>query len=501
MLLGLPVLGNDQRCDHCSGPRAPSDPFGLHYASCRPLHTPRHDRIRDIIAHFLRRRLPPGSVVLECDLDASAQPSIADTRRPVDVGYFSVASQEWTFLDVVVSGDAPPSCWASIRRGDPLPSSVLAAHARDAKRRAQCATRTTGVLPLAFGAFGGTDPATRRALLAVHAAGAEMSTAHDPPGSLLARLQLSIWRQLACAVYRRRCGRDPTDARPSRVPTWRREVWRSRQINHPSPVEPHTPRPRATLPCTPTPQRRPRSLPPSSRTPHDPHTTRRPPPTIHAPITTRHSHVLAICESLALMGAALSIDQSFYDAHPRHSWICNTMYSAEQHCRNNALASFESVAAEVATCLLRATDALRARLQTDTAFPISAPIRTLILSGPDQTSHDALQCNNLLASRPRTTRLLAEWVDCMASANAPAPAVSWLTSLSPAWADESSSEATHSSTASSRSTSCSTRSLNPRDSRAGPAGASVLSRARNPLPISSTCGTSQSGSESDCGVL
>lgn len=128
------------------------DPFGLHYASCRPLHTPRHDRIRDIIAHFLlRRRLPPGSVVLECDLDASAQPSIADTRRPVDVGYFSVASQEWTFLDVVVSGDAPPSCWASIRRGDPLPSSVLAAHARDAKRRAQCATRTTGVLPLAFG--------------------------------------------------------------------------------------------------------------------------------------------------------------------------------------------------------------------------------------------------------------------------------------------------------------------------------------------------------------
>ena len=248
-------------------------------------------------------------------------------------------------------------------------------------------------------------------------------------------------------------------------------------------------------------QRRPRSLPPSSRTPHDPHTTRRPPPTIHAPITTRHSHVLAICESLALMGAALSIDQSFYDAHPRHSWICNTMYSAEQHCRNNALASFESVAAEVATCLLRATDALRARLRTDTAFPISAPIRTLILSGPDQTSHDALQCNNLPASRPRTTRLLAEWVDCMASANAPAPAVSWLTSLSPAWADESSSEATHSSTASSRSTSCSTRSLNPRDSRAGPAGASVLSRARNPLPISSTCGTSQSGSESDCGVL
>lgn len=64
------------------------------------------------------------------------------------------------------------------------------------------------VTPLAFGAFGGVDAATRAALAAMQGV---LSDGGAPlrPGHLLGRAQIAIWRPLALAICRRRRACEP----------------------------------------------------------------------------------------------------------------------------------------------------------------------------------------------------------------------------------------------------------------------------------------------------
>ena len=149
--------------------------------------TPRHDRTRDIIAHFLIARLPRGSVVMESGVDAAGAPvPSTDGTRPVDVGYYNTVLQSWHHFDVVFSGTLTGAPRVPLGGVDGLPQSLLAAHARANKIAAQRVHRVAGVTPLAFGAFGGVDAPTRRAIAAMQGVGADVSGTPVRPGYLLA---------------------------------------------------------------------------------------------------------------------------------------------------------------------------------------------------------------------------------------------------------------------------------------------------------------------------
>ena len=221
LLLGLPVLPLDHRCQHCrralpsAADALPFDPYGSHYTGCCTVATTRHNRIRDVLACLLRRGLPHASVVTEKTLDSFDRPVDAGRGlRPVDIGYYLADEDRWVLLDITVRGvshrSPPPRALASTiaSRLNGVRESPVAVRARRDKANAQRQRGYEAVAPLAFGAYGGVDSATREAFRM-------MTTAlrrHDralSPTYIMARTQYAIWSVLTTAIARRRTA-DPT---------------------------------------------------------------------------------------------------------------------------------------------------------------------------------------------------------------------------------------------------------------------------------------------------
>jgi len=458
LLLGLRVLSDAQRCRTCRRSND-ADPLGHHYAMCPTMATPRHDRTRDIIAHFLISRLPRGSVVMESGVDAAGAPvPSTDGTRPVDVGYYSTATQSWFHYDVVFSGVLAGAPHVPLAGHHALPQSLLAAHARSLKVAAQRAHGVTFVAPLAFGAFGGVDGATRRAIAAMQAVGADMSGTPVRPGYLLARLQLAIWRQLAIGVYRRRCADVPRDARAARpYRTSQRAPWSTQRFNlQYSPVVPPTPLTLASPSCAAPP-----APPAASPSP------RRPQAATRGPRTVGHagSYIANACESLALMAAAVRAAPDALRRHRRRRCIEEFIHDAERRCGDTLAVSWTSIVDETFARLTPARMQAHALTFADLMdFPLPRDICQPLLAD------NSPPCDG--PATRRGTRMpqssLRTWIVVMTSNDVPAPLVSWIMRLHSRWVNTqstSSSRSSRSSTSSPASGRC-----NPRGSRDSSSG-------------------------------
>jgi hypothetical protein len=221
LLLGLPVIPMTVNCRSCCTrtTQAPVvDPYGMHYATCRATLTPRHTRVRDVLASVLRWALAHSAVVTERVPDGTGAPvAPGDGPRPIDVGYLDPVSEQWCLFDIIIRGKVDDSMIHALPAiGTGGPASLLASAGRaDKQRTLQASGFAPRVSPLSFGAFGGIDAQTRSALDAMHsillAGGCEVA-----PSFLTGRVQFAIWRQLCVSVYRAVHGEAPTEQRPPR---------------------------------------------------------------------------------------------------------------------------------------------------------------------------------------------------------------------------------------------------------------------------------------------
>lgn len=193
IMIGASFVDPTVRCSACSD-RPLLTPQGTHAVSCKHIMYPRHNGARDALYRQLKSALGTDAVTRETTVGTDGEPVAADGgTREVDVGY--CIGSEWHLFDVVFTAQVPPQ--GSLK----ATGSRMAIHARQLKAKAQTDAGTIGVEPLAFGALGGMDTATRDAI------GAIATETNVSFATTVARLQAAAWlpalRSLACTVLGR----------------------------------------------------------------------------------------------------------------------------------------------------------------------------------------------------------------------------------------------------------------------------------------------------------
>ena len=194
LMLGASFVDPTLCCTACSD-RPPLTPQGTHALSCRHILYPRHNAARDTLYRQLKSVLGAECVTRESTRGPDGEPTAAEGgAREVDVGFCT--GTDWCLYDVVFTAQVPPV-------GDGRATgSRMAVHARQLKARAQAAAGIEGVTPLAFGALGGTDTATRGEI-------AKMASASGATvDGLVARLQAAAWLPALRSLASTLLGRD-----------------------------------------------------------------------------------------------------------------------------------------------------------------------------------------------------------------------------------------------------------------------------------------------------
>jgi hypothetical protein len=194
LMIGASFVDPTVCCTACSD-RPLLTPHGTHAVSCRHIMYPRHNGARDALYRQLRSALGAESVTRESTRSPDGDPIAANGGpREVDFGYCIGA--EWLLFDVIFTAQVPPD---SVGKAT---GSRMAIHARQLKSKAQASAGTSGVEPLAFGALGGMDTATRNEI-------AKMATASDASLAItIARLQAAAWLPALRSLASTLLGRD-----------------------------------------------------------------------------------------------------------------------------------------------------------------------------------------------------------------------------------------------------------------------------------------------------
>lgn len=218
MLLGIPVLQHGLTCEACTTQAMTTpkelDAHAVHLAGCRNVTHPRHNRIRSVLSALLRSAVPHADVVTERHVDAAGFPTApvetgkGPALRSVDLAYQTPDSSTWRCYDIVV-GSVLPAVAQRLVHEAPQPAQRHSALARNARRLKELTLERRAVdryvSPLAFGAFGGLDPPTYRALSAMAAAVAAAG-GYTALSTIIGRVQFAIWHKLVHQVVRIRTG-------------------------------------------------------------------------------------------------------------------------------------------------------------------------------------------------------------------------------------------------------------------------------------------------------